>query len=79
LREDEKGIEEIVLTEVLAGAGISQNRPASLIQDPDAASEAVDRMLELLAARIDPHVPRNHASAGGQPPEYRDTRRGSAL
>ncbi|KZT53809.1 hypothetical protein CALCODRAFT_36406 [Calocera cornea HHB12733] len=59
----------------LATAGVGDNGSGTLLHDSEAANEVVDRVLELLAARIDPHRPGDSVGGTLPPPEYRDTRR----
>ncbi|KZT55533.1 hypothetical protein CALCODRAFT_498558 [Calocera cornea HHB12733] len=49
--------------------------PTRLAVDPHLTNEVVDRVLELLAARIDPYRPGDRPASGTlPPPEYRDAR-----
>jgi len=44
------------------------------MQDTEVANEVVERVMELLATRIDPHRPGDSESDGTlRPPQYRDT------
>ncbi|KZO96048.1 hypothetical protein CALVIDRAFT_537633 [Calocera viscosa TUFC12733] len=67
--------EATAVSEALATAGVGNNSSGTLLRDSDAANEVVDRVLELLAGRIDPHRPGEDVSGGSLPPPvYRDTR-----
>ncbi|EJT99852.1 hypothetical protein DACRYDRAFT_16971 [Dacryopinax primogenitus] len=73
----EKTTEASVITNTVTGASV-RNPPASLVNDPDAQNEVVDRVLEILASRIDAHpLATTSGSSASEPPEYRDTRTAS--
>jgi len=60
--------------QALANAGLGNGLPGTLLDDSNATHEVVDRVLELLAARMDDHQPEESVAGTLPPPEYRDTR-----